>query len=920
MLRGTLATFLILIVNLLYAQQPVTLIKGRVNDQIQQPLFLVSIKVLETGQMTMTDKSGTFILPVSGETLTIEFTCIGKQKLTQKIKTAEYIGRIWELQMRELNLGLKEITVSAERKYDGSSNSSVVIDRDVIEQVSALSVNDLLNQLPNRKITPPSLQSVQNIQLRSTFADVQKGFRDPFALSNAFGIAVVMDGVPISNNANMQSRNPGITGLEKALIHSAGSYGLDGKRDQSYSGDYAFGGTDLRQIPVENIERVEVIAGVPSVKYGDLTDGVVIIDRQAGRSPLYVKTQLRDNATAYSLSKGFYVDKYWGSFNISTNYTTSFADNRDKLKAYKRLNANLMWSRSFGQRDQVRNTLSLDYGKNVDGIRSDPDDPASRRTSFDNWNASISNRTNISFNNRFLKSISVNLRYSTGFQQTYWEENANNGITVYTDETKPGITEGKFAPGNYTAISLIEGKPITLSGNINTNTEFGTGNLRHFLSAGSNLNYSANKGRGQVFDPSRPRAQTAVRLDGKLSERYYDYSLIAPQIDMGFYIEDQFSFRLLQHDMNVRAGVRWDIQNGFVSVTPRTNISYQVTDKWRIGFAYGRASKAPGLGHRFPGPVFNDIPLLISYNGKVAESFYLLYIDRFDPSGQNLKASRSETFEFTSLYEAGKYRVSLSMFSKSNRDGISTIQQWNQLVLPVYDTVPRSGLKPEYIQVGTQRVPSARNVFSNVLSADNQGIDLMASSPVFRSISTSFNLSGGIYHTRYFVDAWRYVKAENIPNTRDETAVMGVYLPDKRSSWYSSGRLTSVTHIPKISLMLSFTAEFDFFRRTYMEKNLSVPIAYYTAGGKYVEIKQYDPQNPDYKHLKTYDESLDVSQNQERIHPNFHLSLSKELRKKLKFSFNVFNVFNYQPRYLKNGTVVTPNYPPTFGAEISLKL
>ena len=49
--------------------------------------------------------------------------------------------------------------------------------------------------------------------------------------------------------------------------------------------------------------------------------------------------------------------------------------------------------------------------------------------------------------------------------------------------------------------------------------------------------------------------------------------------------------------------------------------------------------------------------------------------------------------------------------------------------------------------------------------------------------------------------------------------------------------------------------------------------------------------------------------------------LKTECSKRFKFSFNVYNVFNYQPYYINSSlSYVYPNQAPTFGAELSLKL
>jgi outer membrane receptor for ferrienterochelin and colicin len=70
----------------------------------------------------------------------------------------------------------------------------------------------------------------------------------------AFGTLILVDGIPQSNNANMQFER--LTG--------------------SNSGNSNLGrGVDLRTIPADNINNIEVITGLPSVRYGDVTAGII---------------------------------------------------------------------------------------------------------------------------------------------------------------------------------------------------------------------------------------------------------------------------------------------------------------------------------------------------------------------------------------------------------------------------------------------------------------------------------------------------------------------------------------------------------------------------------------------------------------------------------------------------------------------
>src|SRR5690606_41098961 len=71
-------------------------------------------------------------------------------------------------------------------------------------------------------------------------------------------------------------------------------------------------------------------SGLAPARYGDLSDGAVIIERQAGRTPTFVRVQARNNATSYGVSKGLVLSPKLGHLNVDLSYVNSFADNRDK--------------------------------------------------------------------------------------------------------------------------------------------------------------------------------------------------------------------------------------------------------------------------------------------------------------------------------------------------------------------------------------------------------------------------------------------------------------------------------------------------------------------------------------------------------------------------------------------------------------
>ncbi|MEH3112725.1 TonB-dependent receptor domain-containing protein [Pedobacter terrae] len=901
------------------------LVTGKVVDINNRPISSANIKIVQTNQYGTSAEDGSFkfsLNNLSNTSLTLEFSFISYQRLKREIKISGGDVNLGNIVLKELNLGLETIDINAKRNYDGQSNSSLIISRDIIEQTPALSLSDLLNQIPNRKIVAPSLQRVQTINLRSTFEPTTNQ-RGEFEMSNAFGVAIIVDGNAISNNMNMQSYNPGMLGAGNSLLSSE-RYGLNGSTGTAYSGDYAFGGTDLRQIPVDNIESIEVISGVAPAKYGDLSDGAVIVERQAGKAPGYLRMQLRNDATSYGYSQGFKISQKAGAVNVGLNYVNSFADNRDKLKAYKRINTNLMYSNTFGKEARLKNTLSLDYGKNLDGVKSDPDDIKKSMMRFDSWTFSVSNRSSYRLNDNFLKNISLNLRYSEGHQVTYKEEFKNEPYVIISDATSTGIFEGAYVRGIYTAQTLIDGRPVNASVKLDLNADFKTGGVTHFLNFGLAYDYGANKGMGQVLDPYRPRFGTAITttsLTPSRSERYYDFNLAVPQNNIGLYAEDMFKIPVFKRELNVRAGLRYDIQNALPSFSPRVNLNYAFNKSVKLGLAYGLSFKSPALAQRFPGPTYYEIPLVNSYNNSSAlESTYLVYVNRYDHHSENLKSAYSQTIELSSQVKIKDFNISLSLFSKLSRNGIGTIATPQIVTLPTYNVVPQPGQKPLITENGTKNYYFTYHRFDNDLSSDNLGLELILNTPQIRAIATSFNVSGGIFRTNYQTNSARLGNTPDQNITRDDYAKIGFYEPLKRISYLSNGRISSATHIPKISLVISFIADFSIAQKSIESQNSGIPFAYITNNGRYVTITNFDASNPDYGQLFKPLSEINKD-NVPKIIPNFHLSLSKDIKKRLKFSFNVFNVFNYQPYYISSSGVYNyPNSAPSFGAEISLKL
>lgn len=225
-----------------------------------------------------------------------------EKKTEQLVIKRGQFSRVLRIKMEELSYTLKEITVNPILQNTINSNSSIVFDEEAIERIQAFSLMDILNTIPGKATVAPNIDKPQMLNLRGN----QEG---NYALNNSLGIAIVVDGVNLSNDANMQTRSLSQFSMGGGALSGAKSY---------TGGDVPFQGIDLRDIPVETIEKVEIIQGVASAQFSELTDGAILIDRKAAKTPWSFVTNVNGGSTNFSLSKGVELSKKSRSLKFSS--------------------------------------------------------------------------------------------------------------------------------------------------------------------------------------------------------------------------------------------------------------------------------------------------------------------------------------------------------------------------------------------------------------------------------------------------------------------------------------------------------------------------------------------------------------------------------------------------------------------------
>ena len=80
-------------------------------------------------------------------------------------------------------------------------------------------------------------------------------------------------------------------------------------------------GASTRNLSATNIESVEVVTGVPSAEYGDISSGVVKISTRKGKTPYTVTLSTNPRTEQIAASKGFDLGRNHGVLNSNVEYT-----------------------------------------------------------------------------------------------------------------------------------------------------------------------------------------------------------------------------------------------------------------------------------------------------------------------------------------------------------------------------------------------------------------------------------------------------------------------------------------------------------------------------------------------------------------------------------------------------------------------
>ena len=396
------------------------------------------------------------------------------------------------------------------------------------------SLNDSIRQDIIIRLNP------SNLALKEVVVTAEEGKMGEDA-NNALGTAIVVDGTPISNDANMQV-------FSTARSGSSSSVQQVSMNDQTTSGR----GVDLRQISPDNIESIEVIRGIPSVEYGNLTSGAVIINTKAGVTPWTAQVKVDPNSKLLSVGKGLRLRGNGGSLNFGLDYTKSNADLRKTYLGYDRITANAAYSKIF-----LQTSTPLSFNVNATYYRNLSDTKSDEAMLKDEYFKNLEQSFRLAVNGmwRLNRKAISNLSYSASFQYTHQEDIYNryigSGVVPYSHSYVPGEMQVGFLPATYLCNYKLDGKPLNVFAQLKANRTFllprGTVNVK----LGVDYNLNANHGGGMMYDPSLP----PVQGEGQ-SVRPRSYSELPSLSTLSVFAEGMTEYHLGSTILTLQPGVR----------------------------------------------------------------------------------------------------------------------------------------------------------------------------------------------------------------------------------------------------------------------------------------------------------------------------------------------------------------------------
>ena len=903
------------------------------NDSV--PLEFAMVAIPDVGIAATTDADGNYELKgvPKGKT-NLKVAYVGKVTIDKTVDVTKSMTICFTL--REENFKLKEVMVTAQLTQAGGATSSV-IGRNAMDHMQAASLSDVMSLLPGGLASEPSLASVKNVTIRDN------GYASSM---NSLGTAVIRDGAPMSNNANLSSLSPTNNGASTT----------------NGGGASASTGIDLRSISTDNIESVEVIRGIPSVEHGDLTSGAVIINSKAGREPLRITAKANPKVYMGSVSTGFSLGQNQGAMNLSADYAHNTNNPVESYRSYQRVSARAMYSKEFNRALRSNTSLSFLYGKDQRSLN--PDD-------VDNMRATRGEDYGVTFNTNGLWSIDKgwlkSIRYvasgtytsKQSYSQSVAVSNNNPFSATLTDGAVLSNTAGQhlfdsegneitnFAgadallnayclPANYFQWSHIDSREVNVFAKAVATLFKQSGYINNRILLGLDFRSDGNVGHGKTFDPlGPPQRNVSVPNNTYRSRDYRDIPFLN---QLGVFAEENFIWQMGLRELRIQGGVRYDNANRVGGkLSPRLNASFEVLpNKLWIRGGYGVTANMPTMMYLFPEKAYFEyinINELSSSKIPDEEKLYVTTTKVHDVDVSNLKIATNRKAEVGIDLKLGQTTFSATAFYEKLRDGYSLGQTFDSFAPFAWTEYTRTNVESPLTATGTHSVLSYWYQPGNNVNSTTRGVEFDLMLGRIEKINTTISLNGAWMRSKGYNSGYVFYDPDN---DKGASSRRDIAIYDKCATvTYNENMSTAlrVTHnLPRIGFVVTLTAQTVWKSANWGRYgNDSIPVGYMSLqdGKPYFFEEGTFKTVAEFRDSEEYGYMLKAAKHpllvREKIHPYFcfNMNVTKELGELMRVSFFANNMFRSYPRRLSRRNIGSYNLLNNrfyFGVELQITL
>lgn len=885
-------------------------LKGTVLDkETREPVVGAIISDAKQGKvLTVTQADGTFSIPKNNDAR-LKITSIGyKPLLTTPTDDGRYL-----LQTEMSQLG--EVVVTAQENRGLTTSSR--IEKHAMEHLQPSSFSDILELLPGGRSVDPSLNAPNNIHIR----EIPTGSSN-YATSS-LGTSFIIDGAPISTNANMQ--------------YLAGAWD-----DMATKRDNTNAGVDMRGISTDDIERVEVVRGIPSVEYGDLTSGLIKIDRRRGGHDIKFRLKADMGSKLFYAAKDLEWEQRRLTLNLSADYLDAKADPRNSYENYKRISFSTRLHKSWERDDySIAFSSNLDFTKSIDNDKEDVDQTYSAedsyKSSYDRYALLTALQVKMKRSSWF-KSIDVS--FSSSLENDLIKRTRLvqlSRMTIAPLSKEEGDNDAYILPYNYIGHHEVEGKPLNAYAKVTARFQIPNNTVSNTLLIGADWNVDKNLGRGQVFDPLRPAYTSMSSRERPLRDIPANHRLSA-------YAEESLKWPTAIGSLEVAAGLRATSMlnleddyrmNGKVYFDPRVNFGYSLPQLSlfgkptfiRLSAGIGQHTKMPTMEQLFPDLLYVDFIQLNYYHDNPDYRRINLMTYVVNPRNTALEPARNLKKEITLDVNIGGNRLAITAFREKMTSGFRSQSYYQTYQYKQYDA---SGINARELTAppALENLPytvinelAGYGNYTNGSMTLKEGVEYTFETKRFPVILTRLTINGAYFRTTYdnsIVDSYR--PSQVIDNRQIQ--YVGLYANDDGSVRQSfNTNFTLDTDVPRLKLGFSISAQCLWFTTSQRKEVSNYPVQYIAPDGT---IHQWQDSDADDMYLRWLVRDYSPSQFEENRVP-FAMNVNMKVTKKLfgdRLHIAMFcnKLLDYTPDYDSRGTTIRRHVTPYFGLEMNIKL